>query len=118
MEHLECRRIQAYTKKRGPKVQEMPNQLHFTHSLQPLNEINPSLNSQDNLVDEILSNRCASCYEHKKACKHNGTLGKFRCERCRNRKIECLIQCTECYKKNKDKKDSFPQCSNCKVTRE
>ncbi|CAG8793359.1 13307_t:CDS:2, partial [Gigaspora rosea] len=95
------------SKKRGPKVQEMPNQSHFTHILQALNEINSSLNSQ---MRKLL--------REQKSCKHNGTLGMFRCDRCRNRKLDCLIQCIECYKKNKDKKDYLPQCSNCKVTRE
>ncbi|CAG8842529.1 1927_t:CDS:2, partial [Gigaspora margarita] len=134
MEHLEFQKFRPVfhvenSKKCEPKVQEMPNQSHFTYILQLLNKINSSLNLQvlelnkesnfkDNLVDEILLNRCACCYKHKKAYKHHETLGKYRCDRCRNRKIECLIQCIECYKKNKDKKDYFPQCSNCKVTRE
>ncbi|CAG8795801.1 12398_t:CDS:2, partial [Cetraspora pellucida] len=79
----------------------------IVYGLQPLEEIKP-----------VLSDRCANCYEQKKACVHSGIPGKFRCERCRKRKTACLIQCMECYKKNKIKKEKIPQCNNCKMTAE
>ncbi|CAG8571423.1 29899_t:CDS:2 [Racocetra persica] len=128
--NLEC--IYSPSKKRGPKprrntfefITDFQSEGDFSQQvsglsketifendivfgLHPLEEIRPAL-----------SDRCAYCYEQKKACVHNGIPGKFRCERCRKRKTVCLIQCIECYKKNKDKKEKIPQCNNCKMTTE
>ncbi|RIB12722.1 hypothetical protein C2G38_1790720 [Gigaspora rosea] len=58
------------------------------------------------------SNICVCCYKQKKRCKRKG---EYRCDRCKKRQAECLVQCVNCYKKNKDRKDQFPQCAHCKV---
>ncbi|CAG8762938.1 37106_t:CDS:2 [Racocetra persica] len=57
------------------------------------------------------SNTCACCYKQKKRCKRKG---EYRCEICKKRQTECLVQCIKCYKQNKENKDQFPQCAHCK----
>ncbi|CAG8705182.1 12675_t:CDS:2 [Gigaspora margarita] len=117
------------TKKRGPKPKR--NTLGTITQLQDFNpevsEINKTAIFENDIVyglqlpEEIkpaLSDRCANCYEQKKACEHSGIPGRFRCERCRKRKTMCLIQCIECYKKNKDKKETVPRCIHCKIITE
>ncbi|CAG8448435.1 9062_t:CDS:2 [Dentiscutata erythropus] len=125
--HLECI-YSPSAKKRGPKPKRNTlgtiTHLHEEEFNPEVSEINKTAIFESDIVyglQEIkpaLSDRCANCYEQKKACEHSGIPGKFRCERCRKRKTMCLIQCIECYKKNKDKKETTPRCNNCKVIME
>ncbi|CAG8673035.1 24607_t:CDS:2 [Dentiscutata erythropus] len=57
--------------------------------------------------------KCVLCRHQGKKCQHDEEmLGIYKCKKCERQKIDCLVQCNECYKKN------IPfskECRNCKV---
>ncbi|CAG8486529.1 28157_t:CDS:2 [Dentiscutata erythropus] len=61
------------------------------------------------------STKCASCRKDKKKCVR---IGKFRCNRCKDKGRKCIIQCLDCYEKNKTEKDVIHCCPNCKTVKE
>ncbi|RIB22917.1 hypothetical protein C2G38_2242994 [Gigaspora rosea] len=107
--NLSCTYSQS-TKKRGPKPKR--------NTLGTITQLQDFYSELPEEIKPVLSDRCANCYEQKKACEHSGIPGRFRCERCRKWKTMCLIQCIECYKKNKDKKETVPRCNHCKIITE
>ncbi|CAG8449039.1 1223_t:CDS:2, partial [Gigaspora rosea] len=69
------------------------------------------------ITNEKLAKKCARCFRQRKKCDHEKGLSKkcLNCMKYKKEKKACLIQCKECYKKNKDVKEGpFPQCKNCK----
>ncbi|KAF0492715.1 hypothetical protein F8M41_021562 [Gigaspora margarita] len=76
-----------------------------------------------NLVSKIkFAKKCALCCRQKKKCDCKKAVGLSKCINCMKYKREkraCLIQCMDCYKKNKIVKTGpFPQCENCKEINE
>ncbi|KAF0447030.1 hypothetical protein F8M41_002844 [Gigaspora margarita] len=73
-------------------------------------------NRRSNLVNGFAT-RCALCIRQKKKCDLKKMLESkcINCKKYKKGKKACLIQCLNCYEKNKDvKTGSFSQCENCK----